>query len=306
MKSGYAEGIAAILFIAFLLISASAQGNATRDDALNAIQEAELDIQEMVDAGFQVNSVNDTLIAARQALERADFAELIRKNATGELAEKAREALEGLNYEGFTYDEVIIYTDDIASKKEQAFMLFDSLRALEIKMGDYREQGVNTSEAQDIYNKALAAFDKERHGETESLLSDANSNLDEKRAELTSLNVIIQSGRGFIEKNWRELLIAVIVLAVAGYIGWKKYRKKRIRNKLKKLKIEQETLIKLMKKAQTDMFKEAKLSRAIFNIKMEKYSKRLNEVKETIPVLEAMLKKAKTKGRKKIEKREKR
>jgi len=48
-----------------------------------------------------------------------------------------------------------------------------------------------------------------------------------------------------------------------------------------------------MKKAQRDRFEKGEISGSIYTIRMETYQKRLNEVKEMIPVLRARLGKKK-------------
>jgi hypothetical protein len=292
--------VTAILFI-FLLTAANAQ-NATRNDAINAIQQAEQDMNEIMEAGFSVSYINDTLISAKQALERADFAGLIRQNATGDLAEKAKKALEGLDYDMFTYDEVLKYTREISSRKQKAYELSDSIRALEIKIEGYKKQVVplspigsvnrkiDTTEPESVLKEAKIAFEKERYDETETLLAEANKNLETKKAELTIVNVITTSGKSFIEKNWRGILIFTAVTIISGLMIWRSYRIKMVRDKLKKLKIELGSLQKLMEKTQIERFKEGNISESVYNIRMEKYTKRLNEVKQTIPVLEEMLK----------------
>ncbi len=63
------------------------------------------------------------------------------------------------------------------------------------------------------------------------------------------------------------------------------------KNKLEKMKIEKKAIVDLIKKAQADRFKKATLPASIYNIRMEKYNQRLNEIKQTLPVLRAMLKK---------------
>ena len=78
----------------FLLIIPSLSQNITREDALRAIEKAKTNIDEMYESGFSTSSVNDTLTAASHALERADFAQVLRQNATGELAQKAKKVLE--------------------------------------------------------------------------------------------------------------------------------------------------------------------------------------------------------------------
>ena len=278
----------------FFITNVYAQ-NVTRDDALEAINQSELDINEMMGAGFSVNYVNDVLISAKQALERADFAEILRSNATGELADQAKKALEGLNWQGFTYDEVINYTNKITSKKEQAFDLSDSIRALELKIGNYKGFEISTSEAEDLINKASTAFKEERYEDAEYFLSEANSNLEKKAAELTTLNIITETGKGFLEKYWFEIIIFSVFISIAALFNWIRIKKVRTIEKIKELKAEQKTLMNLMKKAQIDRYKKAEIPESIYNIKMRKYRERLTKIKETIPALEAKLKKSKKK-----------
>jgi len=142
-----------IIFILFLLTMLASLGHAaSRTDALLAINQSQNDMKEMIGAGFFANSVNDTIGAMRQALERADFAEMLRQNATGSLAEQARKALEGLNYEGFTYDSVVAYGNQTAVRKQKAFELHDSIRALEIRIGN--TFGLNLSDATALIGQA--------------------------------------------------------------------------------------------------------------------------------------------------------
>ena len=50
--------------------------------------------------------------------------------------------------------------------------------------------------------------------------------------------------------------------------------------------IEREVLQGLMKKCQTERFKEGRISALVYNIRMKKYGERLEEIKQILPVLE--------------------
>ncbi len=225
----------------FVMVSLVYAQNITREDAVNAIGLAEQDINEMQEDGFFMDYVNDTLIQAKQALERADFAETIRQNATGELAEQAKAALEGLDYEGFRYDVVLDYTHQISLRKKQAYELSDSFRALEMQVESYaekikaqkdepgniitaffiaigdEEELVNISETEKILEEARKAFEKERYTEANEKLLEAQKDLEEKKKELATLNVMVRSGKSFIAKNWFGLLFMFLIL---GALAW--------------------------------------------------------------------------------------
>lgn len=278
-----------VLSLALLSVPAYAQ-NAVRDEAVNAIRNAENDLQEIAGAGFSTAYVNDTLNAARLALERADFAELIRRNATGKLAEEARKALEGLNYGGFTYDEVLKITEQIAQRKKQAYLLSDSIRSVEIRIDDFKSQKVNVVDAEEVLEEAKFAFQKDRYDEAEILLLRVRSVLEEKRAEATTLNAIVESGKSYFERNWIGFAIAFVVIAFSTWFTWKFYRMKSVRSELRRLRIEKNVIVGLMKKAQVERFETAEISESVYEIRMEKYNERSEQIKRRVPVLEAAIK----------------
>lgn len=295
VNTGKTRFFAVLLLALFLLHPARAEA-ITREDAVSAIGQAELDIGEMRDEGFSVSSPNDSLVAARLALERADFAELIRTTPTGTLAAKARAALQGMNYEGFTYDAVLEHTRAIAERKRQAYAILDAIRAAELKMDAYNESRsmIDTSGAETLLKNARAAFEKERYGEAENLLSAASLELENKKAEITITRVLVRSGQGFIEKNWPQLSAATAVLGAFAAIGWKAAGRRRLQKRLRKLKVERLALTRLMKQNQVARFKNGTISGLAYTVKQDRYNNRLNEIRQTIPVVEAMLKKGQT------------
>jgi len=280
--------LAVLLLPAVFAQEAFAQ-ETTREDALAAIAQAELDIAEMAGAGLGVRSVNDTLIAANRALERADFAELLNTDVTGEVAELARSALEGLDYSGFSYADVFIYTDEIASRKQQGYALVDSLRAMELKIEEYSTV-VDTSEPEALLDEARVALGYERYGETENLVSRTNTVLDLKRAERTTVTVIVNSSRSFLEDNWHWLALVGALAALIGWFVWEKLRLRHAEHQLKKLMAEKRALLRLMKRVQTERFKKRTMSKSIYELRRDKYKTRLNQIEHTIPVLRSVLK----------------
>ena len=95
-----------VLFI-FLLIQLVNASQYTHQDAVNAINTTEENINILKSSGYTVVSLEDSLSEAKLALQRAEFAELIVTNSSGELADNARKALEGLDYNGFSYFTVL-------------------------------------------------------------------------------------------------------------------------------------------------------------------------------------------------------
>lgn len=286
------KAVLAAFLVGVLLFPIVFAQERTREDALQAIRQAELDIAEMAEAGFSVRSVNDTLLAANRALERADFAELLRTNVTGEVADQGRSALEGLDYSGFSYADVFVYTDEIASRKQQAYVLIDSLRAMELKIEEYSTL-VDTSEPKALLGEARTAFAYERYGETEQLVSRANTALDLSLAERTAVTVIVNSSKYFLEENWHWLVLASSLALLSGWLALEQIRLKRAKKKLEMLMSEKRALLRLIKKAQTEHFKKRTMAKSVYDLRMDKYKRRLNQIEHTVPVLRSMLGKAK-------------
>ncbi len=257
----------------------------TREEAEESIEKAEMDIQEMVEDDLPTSLVNDTLNEAREALKRADFAELVRENASDELAQRAREALEALDYQKFTYDEVVVYTNEISLKKQKTYGLMDYIRALEIKIADYKNQGINTTEAEKILESVKTSFENERFAETQVLLAEANLDLEDRKAEISAISLAVKSGKSFIGSSWKEILIFISLCTIAGMFGWKGLRTRKLRKKLEKMKIERHSLEELMKRIQVQRFKEGSIPESVYDIRMKKYEKRLNEIDHMMPTI---------------------
>ncbi|HLD38719.1 MAG TPA: hypothetical protein VJB05_00205, partial [archaeon] len=97
-------------------------------------------------------------------------------------------------------------------------------------------------------------------------------------------------GRSFIEKYWQGLLGLIILIIVLSWFGREKYNRRNLKKKIRRMKAEKIALNHLMKETQRDRFETGKLSAPIYEIRMDKYNKRINDIDQKLPVLEAMLK----------------
>jgi hypothetical protein len=268
----------------------------TRELAIEKISQAKLDIAEMKENNFKTTYSQDLLAEANSALDRADYAELLRTgNFTNTLVREAKVALEGLDYAGFSYAGVLIYTEQISERKKQAYVISDSLSILEPKLGEYIELGVDTSEAETLLESTKTAFNEERYEDAEELIDQTNSELDAKRAEMTSVKALTQASKSFVERNWWQITITGILLIIFGSTIYTKYHILKTKKKVKHLKIERTTLNELMKKAQRERFESGTLSSSEYKIRMNKYKDKIMEIKRTLPVLNSILHKKKTK-----------
>ncbi len=275
-----------------LLFSALA---VTKEEAKLAIENATNDIQLMKEANFSTNYVEDLLELAKQAYERAEFADILKHNATGELAKKAKEYLSGLDWRGFSYDDVIVYTNNISYTKERAFYLFDRINAMEKEISYYESLGVNVSGAYFLLEKARNDFYDERYDDVEKDLQNLELALEEEERKQSLIYIYKESAKNFFVRNWKDILALVGFLIVLGIILHSIISRMLIKKKIKKLESERQALKELIKKTQTERFKLGKIPEAVYKIRINKYKEKLAEIERTLPVLKNMLKKKKKK-----------
>ncbi len=284
-----------LIIFCILLLIPFVSAEITRDEALTEIQKAHDIMGEMVFDGLPIISVNDSIIAAYDALERADFANILLEGQRGIIAERAKKALRGLDYKGFSYDDVLTHTNNVKNLRDKAYYYLDQIGLLRLKIDEYAKEGVDTTFVEGLYIKINNTFYKERYNELEELIEQANMDLENKRSEQSTLNVLLLSSRGFFEKNWQQLLIIFVVLIIAIFVFWKRYRIWIMKKKLEKLKVEEKSLQQLMKETQKSRYQKNNMSLYVYNLRMDKYTDRLNEVRQDIPVLTEILKKEKKK-----------
>jgi hypothetical protein len=255
-----------ILFIILLISIVSA--DITQEEALDEIEDGELIMESLIQEGFSVNAINDSLNQAKWLFNRVE------ENATG-----------------FYYEDILEYIEEIETREDQAYDLLDRIRALELKIEEYEVIGVDINESRNLLQEINDAFGNERYNEAEEFLDETNFILETARGEVTALRVLAKSGKSFFVKNWYKLIILIGVIGIIFTIGWRKIRKKIIKNKIKKLKAEEVSLVNLIKKIQKARYQDKTLPASVYNIRLERYSERITEIKHTLPVLEKALKK---------------
>lgn len=182
-------------------------------------------------------------------------------------------------------------TQFITFRKKQAYMLTDKIALFKEKMESYKQQGIETTESKEALDKAKTALKEERYEEAEDYLTTAEEKLETSKTELTRIKKLITMSRGFFEKYWLPILAVLLILTVLTLITLNEAKLKMTRNRLRMLKLERETIHKLIKKVQDKRFNKGKISDSVYTLRMDKYRDKLAEIDRTIPVLETTLKK---------------
>ncbi len=236
---------------------ASAQQNATL--AKDSLAAAEKDIADMIKSGFGTAFVNDTLFDANNALNKSDY----------ELAIKKAEL--------------------ISQRKSRAYNISDSTRAAWLGIEDIESSGLNATKAREFLNKSLYAFNNDRYEESESLINRAYSEIANAKAEATLVNVMLKSAEdnliSSVKANAAAILIMFVAMIPAAYFILNRVAMARAKNKAAELEIEMKVLADLMKQAQSDHFERGTMTKNTYDIRMNKFKERANEIKRILPVL---------------------
>ncbi len=262
----------------------------TKEMAIESINESEQIIIEMQENNFSTLYMNDSLIEARKVFQQAIYAEILRGDVNSSEQEKleAQRALAVVNWRKISYADVLSYTDEIKQRREKAFLLMDEITIEENKMS-LKENNFLSNETKHILENAEIAFHEDRFQDAEKLIIEFRTAFEQKKAESSSLLGIGEGGKNFFQRYWIYLIILLIVFVFGGYFIYKKFEKKIIKTKIKKMKAEEEVLTNLMKKVQEDRFKKNTISGLVYNIRMKKYQERLQEIKQELPVLESRI-----------------
>jgi hypothetical protein len=268
----------------------------TKKDAKNAINESEKIIKEMEESGLSIDYVNDTLIEAKRIFDQLEQNEILNDLNSSYLdKQEARKTLRLVDIKKVSYALVINYTSIIKARREQAFLIKDSITILEKSIETYHQSlslgeisGSPTEESALLEN-AKTSFREDRYDESQQFIDLAQNALVKKKSEHSMLVDLKNNVIGFIQKYWLYLIFIIMVTCMVGFMFYKKIKLSLLKGRVKKAKTEQVVLINLIKKCQTERFKDNKISGLVYNIKMNKYNKRLNEIKQRLPVLEERL-----------------
>lgn len=260
--------------------------------AVNALSEGEAILNEFSGNNFSVSYMNDTLTEAKRVFEQAKYAEILRNKSSNYIERKeAESALKLIDWKNITYASVLPYIESMKDRKEEAFLIFDSLTATKSEIKDYETMGVNASEEKIMLDGAKNAFYEDRYKDAKNILGKINDNLEKKSAELTTLRTLNRAAMNFFERNWEGISIIAVLLIILALVSYKKIRVYLLKRKLEKLKSEEKAIIELIKEIQKRRYVENTISDVVYQIRMKKYKENLNKIRRMIPIVKGKLRK---------------
>lgn len=275
--------------------------NITQKTVLNAILQAERDMQEMAEEGFGIIWVNDILLEAKKYFEGENYSVLlgeiedindtVQRERAKALLLTAQEKI-GISVD---YTKVLEKTRAINDRKAMAYEINDLIRASELRINEFAQQGLDTSEIDAILSNAADEFENERYENAEDLLKSIEDELIDLSAETTLVRTVYRAGREniavFVKEHYKGLLLTLVLFLITAVFLYSRIMVAILRHQILDMKVEKEVLEDLMKKAQTDYYAKTSISKQSFEIKMSKYKERLAELKRKLPVVESQLEK---------------
>lgn len=261
--------------------------------AATSISEAKDIIGIMNNNNFTHTFMDDELNEAERVFLQAKYADVIRNSKDESKVAEARKALQLVNWQNITFNDVEVHVDNIKQKKIEAFEVYDSISILRNEIKSNQDNGYDVSSAVNLADEAERAFYLERYNDSKNLIVQGRNALEGSVSGTSTLSGIQQGARNFIQRYWMHLIIFVAIFAWILTILIKQYNRRHLSDSIKNLKIERDSLTGLMKKAQSERYKENKISEWVYGIRMKHYKERMNVINQKLPVMQARLRELK-------------
>jgi hypothetical protein len=280
----------ALILVLLISINIALAENTTRPDAVNALDDSEIILQDMEGNGFSIIYMVDKLMEAKNVFEQVEYAEILRSgDSTSKQKREAELALRLINWVDLHYSDVLVHTNEMGLRKWQAYEIYDQLTALELNIGANKK--LDVMGAKNLLEQAEEAFYEDRYDDSLTLIEQSKIELESQKKQSAAFFSMQKNAKNSIQRYWIPILLSILILAAISFFSSKQVRKGLLKRKIKRMKIEKEVLTGLLKDTQIERFKKNKISGLVYNIRVEKYKTRLNEIKEELPVLENKIKK---------------
>lgn len=265
--------------------------------AISALIEAEGVIESMESNGLSTSYVSDILLVAKRSLighNNTLFLELISETDSP----RDKEYLESLvvvaeetplfEIERLDYISVVRLTEQIKFTKDRAYDIGDYIFDMK-GARDALTESVDVDTVNNAILKVEEAFNDERYSDAIDLIGEAEVALDNAKSEERRVKGLVNLSKNFVERNWWKIALVFILLFLLYKPTVRAIKINLTKKKIQMMKLEMETLKRLLKKAQTECFRDMKISEDTYKIREERYMSRLNQIKHKLPVLESFV-----------------
>ena len=262
-----------IIFIIAALFSTTALAQTEINITKLDLDKAEMEMEEMMEEGFNVVRYNDTLLAAKQEYDIQMF--YISQNKSPD------------------FGRLKTYLSKLSDIKQLAYKTRDELIVLEGVLNETMASGVDVSEAQEVFKRAKSEFLSERYEQAKTAIDETYKKISEAEAVQAKLRQFYEATSrtftNFIKANWKELLISTIVILIVIVLSYNGVRRYLIMQKIAFLERRKDVIRNLIAQAQRLYFEKGVLNEEEYHIKVSKYGEILRDINRQIPILKEEL-----------------
>jgi hypothetical protein len=277
-----------IFLLVFVLAMSSfalaAENTTAYDKSLVCLADSMTSMKTLMDSGFNVQRVNDTL---RQADSMFD--------AQSALREGGREG---------NFSLVLEYCDEIAQMEKSAFQARDELLVLKRFYNESLTSDMNTSLIDETIIEIEGEIQSERYEKVSPLIEQGYGEIINIKSENTALNLIYQSTAKTLKKvlldNWKYILVGFGVLLFLFIFFKNTLSQWWIRKNISSLESRKETIKDLIRKTQRSYFEGGDISEMTYTIRIKKFGELIRDIDRQIPLLQEQLMKVLRKENKSV------
>ena len=221
---------------------------ATKDSAMESVSSARESIESLKQAGINTAKLEQLLAGAVSSLEEED------------------------------YKEAIGVSRNIIDLKEKAMEVSGTISETSSRIQGAEARGVDVGEAKQLLGLAMAEFNAGNFLQAEEYVNRAlvAERLSSKTEEANMLRSLLR----FFTDNWLSLLAILFVAAVAGQEIMKRRSVGAVSEMIKMLRKQEESIIGLMKKAQSQYFVEKLMSERVYGSTMKGHVRHMAELQK--------------------------
>jgi len=135
----------------------------------------------------------------------------------------------------------------------------------------------------------MSAFSLDQLDEADVYLKEAGAEADKLNREYMRISFLTNLGRNFFVRYWWQISVVLIILGVSTPFIFKKIRRSLWKRKLANLRLELLKTNELIKKLQKECFIDGLITTKVYQDRAEKYADRITEIKQKMPLIEALL-----------------
>lgn len=272
--------------------------NITETAALTSLLESKKIVDELKRQNFSNLFVRDLYLESKTAFDGENVTRILREiNQTKNETQRklayalyfgAKKVLNGSEKIGENYSKVFENWILIEKRQREVYRFADAIHLLEDTVNSLNRTTINFSDVDEEFNLVRTKFDNEQFSDLSALISDTYKKIDQTIIESSRIRTIYKASRNalvyFVRVRYKELIISMIIMSIAGLILYNELKIKNLRKKIDDAASERKIITSLLKRAQENYFIDSKISKRIYDAKIKHFREKTVKLNAEIPV----------------------